>query len=328
MELIIIIINQVTMDKLIFLLAALIKSLPENKIQIIPATPAWLGDHENLKKEIGEILKSLNYSPDTPVNLNLYLLDIGPENFSDDQYLLTFARQHQGLIKLWVARGFDEETANSILSYGARLVAANQDESLIATLRRSGISVWKYLEKAENILLCNEEEAIKDNEIVYRYTQALSVVKVMNKNYGEDETLQLLASMCLEITSGRKQPYVNSLIETWEKMEEYTNQAKEAFTDNFYLFERTKAVGRPIGYARLGEAPKYIDTASILKKALKKFPDLAIVRYNIDDEEFIEFSSLKFDVSKKTRQYQGLNNSDLLWSLKQTVLSYKEPLIN
>jgi len=316
------------MDRLIFLLAALIKSLPKKKIQIVPATPAWLGDHDNLKQEVGEILKSLNYSPNTPVNLNLYLLDIGPENFLDNEHLLTFARKHQGLIRLWIGRGFSEETANLISSYGT-LTVASQDEGLMTTLRRSGyITTWKYLEEANDLLLSNEEEAIKNNDIVYRYVQALSVIKVITKNYGEDETLQLIVAMALELTSVKQQPYINSLIETWQKMEEYTNQAKEAFTDNFYLFARTKSVGRPIGYARLGEAPRYIDTTSILKRGLSKFPDLAIVRYNIEDEEFIEFSSLKFDVSKKERQYQGLNNADLLWALKQTVLSYKEPLIN
>ncbi len=320
MEIIIIFINQKALLEIFFPLAALIKSLPKTKIHLVPASPDWLGNQGNVSEAMAEIKEYLG--PGARMSSPLFhILGIGSKNQEDDIALLKFAAYNATRIKSWIGKGFSPTLTEDLKLLGIPLTPQVGEESLLQALERLGVNVWDYLKKSDDLWRSSDARSIFSDPYAGRYLKVFHVLDVMRKNHGEDDSLEAISLCMMELTSGRNNPYISSLVSTWERMEDLTRIACDRMDDEHPAFKQTKKMGRPVGYVDLGEVSDYVDYQSILDCAAKRFPHLAIVKYELGAETYIRAHSEIFEI----RVPQGLQDTEkTLRTISQIIQGLQE----
>ncbi len=323
MELYLVLINVKRLAELIFPLTALIKQISADiKVYIVPISPHELGQPENLLAVIEEIKSLIAEPTPTPTNIRLYLLDIGPETPEEASQLIDFFHNNRSQIIAWIGRGW---TANdlALINDDERLIPITSEKEVMRGLEKFGLYIPTYLKQSDQALLSRKPSLVDKEPLALRYIGALAVLRSIDRNNGEDNTLTLLISAALEMINGKTNEYVENLVSLIPDMERLSADALSRFTDNLCIFREAKNMNRPVGYVNLRDVPSHTNIIHIIKEAQYRFPYLVVIRYRIDGEEYTEYSSKKFNVIKETKPFlnSALDRTTLMQLLNIIVIT-------
>jgi len=180
-----------------------------------------------------------------------------------------------------------------------------------------------YLKQSDQALLSRKPSLVDKEPLALRYIGALAVLRSIDRNNGEDNTLTLLISAALEMINGKTNEYVENLVSLIPDMERLSADALSRFTDNLCIFREAKNMNRPVGYVNLRDVPSHTNIIHIIKEAQYRFPYLVVIRYRIDGEEYTEYSSKKFNVIKETKPFlnSALDRTTLMQLLNIIVIT-------
>lgn len=303
MEAIIIIVNSFRMLESIYPLAALVKKLPADiKTHIISADQDFF-DSNGLEASL-EAIRAEIYAGEKMI-YHLYLIDIGPLDFSVEK-LTKFSEDYSPKIVGWLGRGFSDQTISEINFFGKFLIPVT-DKSLVSGIEDLGFDIPFYIVQANELITSGHEKQIIDNWAVSRIYKAFQVASVISRNTGDDKCLSFLAAAAQEIYKGFNHPLITSLAAQWVEMNSITRTALRNLDDQAEEFAEARQMGRPVGYAKLGPVSELTDVNTILAEIVRSYPYLAVISYEINDEQLLAFLSRKFREPKQIKQLQPKN---------------------
>ncbi len=252
------------------------------------------------------------------------VVGIHPQEPGDEEILIKFLEKYENNIKLWVdnhewspglAKYFTESTAPTFIDNNC---------SCLELLARAGYLIPEFWLKSEKALI----KADMRNPLAARYFTAMLVNRTIGKNNNQerDYEAQLFLATVDEIISAEKSELISELGEVFQDMIKKTKAIKERLTDKNPIFQRAKAIGRPIGCLLLDRIDYYLNVEAIINYGAQKFPWLCVLGFYYQDRYRIVFHSEKMPISDLISGYKPAEISipEMLAIMQEEVLRYKE----
>lgn len=307
---------------LVFSIAAILKKIGDKQISIlIPVRPKNLANENGIRKLVYDLpVQGLlqNMGDD-----QMYVVGVGPNNQEEENILLDFIGRHGSEIAVWIDNHSWSESAWEIARQSC-LMKKYVSSSLISMLTlpyRDHIQMdWQITEKA---LSSTKEHIVFGNPIAKKYFLALEVAWAITQNLKNNYYIETFWSIVKEITYGKNNSEISCLADLAILMRDEASEAISRISDDHPYFAKAKAMGRPVGYLKMGEIPEHADIFTILNEGLKKFPHLVILDYSINGKELISGDSKDIDIDEIINYYfnDNIGKDSLLQLINAEVIS-------
>lgn len=267
-------------------------------------------------------ISSFNLPPDDGED-KLIMLGVHAKNRQEEIILKQFAYDYGEQIILWVDNNEWNPSLLKFLKQTCSKIIISGESSCLEKLINLGYPVYKEWAVADKAL----ENVDLRNDLAKRYIQAMTVNRVIAKNYDnyKDDESRIFMKVVDEILDEKEDYEISDLADLFIDMITKTTSMRKKFSSKHPIFQKAKKMGRPVGYLNLGNIKSHVDVSDILEFGLRKFPWLCVIVYNLNGTKQIYARSTKIPIRKILAGYKeiDLNHYETLKIMNTELLHYK-----
>jgi hypothetical protein len=267
-------------------------------------------------------ISSFNLPPDDGQD-KLIMLGVHAKNKEEEIILKQFAYDYGEQIMLWVDNNKWNPNLLKFLKQTCSNIIISDKSSCLEKLVNLGYPTYQKWLKADRAL----ENIDLRNDMAKRYIQAMTVNRVIAKNYDnyKDYESRIFMKVVDEILDDEKDYEISSLADLFMDMIVKTTSMRNKFSSKHPIFQKAKKMGRPVGYLNLGKIKSHVDIRDILEFGLRKFPWLCILVCNLNGQKQMYAKSTKIPIRKILSDYKeiDLSHYERLKIMNTELVKYK-----
>jgi hypothetical protein len=306
---------------LVFSIAAILRRIGDKEISIfIAVRPKNLAKEKDIQGLIYDL--PVNGVLENAGNDKIYLVGIGPSNPEEEDIMLDFIARHGSEIAVWIdnhtwSEGAWETARQSCLM---KKYTSSGISALLSLDYRDQIQLdWQMIERT---LSSTKECVVFSNPVAKKYFLALEVAWVISQNIKNNYYIETFWSIVKEIADSKSNSEISCLADLGQLMRQEASEAISRISGDCPYFAEAKAMGRPVGYLKLGEVGEYTDITGILDEGLKAFPWLVLLDYSINGKEIFSGDSKEIDIDEILNFYftTDINKEDVLKAINAEIV--------